>query len=115
MKYSYNYEIILKKHIINVIGQGYSICTTSYGKTYFIEKQDKNNKVWIDADIILGHFKIHNLEYHHENHSEEEHRIHYLLCDKWLMHMKYLGMYILGSLFYEYVPDAIVIIDPNDT
>ena len=46
-------------------------------------------------------------------HSEEEDRTHYLLCDKWLKHMKYLGMNILGCLFYEYIPDAVVIIDKN--
>ena len=83
------------------------------GKTFFINNQDENNKVWLDADIVLGHFKIHTLEYHDVPHSEEEDRTHYLLCDKWLKHMKYLGMNILGSLFYEYIPDAVVIIDKN--
>lgn len=67
---------------------------------------------WIDADRWAGSYGIHSQVWHTVAHSFDEKKIHYQNIDKYLELERY-SINIIGSLFWEIVPDAIVIIPIN--
>jgi hypothetical protein len=77
------------------------------GKSYFVARHPQ----YVDADEFFGDF----LGYHTEDwtwrpHSSDEERIHYQRCDFYLAALRAAGLWVVGSLFWDYVPDAIVIL-----
>ena len=75
------------------------------GKTHWVNKQ---GGWWQDADIRFS--DIHDSGWHSKKHTETEEENHYKLIDNELNRIKDTE-YIVGSLFWEHIPDAVVIID----
>ena len=80
--------------------------------TYIINQKPKDGKKdWIDTDDLFGkkgtnaHFNAVN-----KDPSSSAFKLNYLRCDYSLELCKSLGFRIIGALFWEYVPDAIVIL-----
>ena len=81
--------------------------------TYIINQKPKDGKKdWIDTDDLFGkkgtnaHFNAVN-----KNPSSSAFKLNYLRCDYSLELCKSLGFRIIGALFWQHVPDAIVILD----
>lgn len=80
------------------------------GKSWFVEHRGKGQ--WADVDEFLGvYLKFHTNEWLKEEHSKAEVEAHYRECDRYLSAMRDEGLWVVGALFWEYVPDAIVILD----
>ena len=77
------------------------------GKTHWI---NKHNGVWQDADKRFSY--MHGSEWNSKKHTEVEKEIHYKLIDYELNRIKE-NEYIIGSLFWKHIPDAVVILDEN--
>lgn len=77
------------------------------GKTTYVKGQSK----YCDLDDIAHEFNLHGEGYSQKPHTEEEERRHYTRIDGWLATLKELGFNVVGSLYENYVPDAIVILD----
>jgi hypothetical protein len=75
------------------------------GKTTFVKNQ-KGKKDWIDADDL---FKDLGVKWHQNEKNDVDFRLNYLRADYMLEQSKLLGYRVIGSLFYKYKPDAIVI------
>jgi hypothetical protein len=60
---------------------------------------------WVDADIDVG--------WHPTRHTEAEEIAHYKLIDRKHEDDSAAGLHIVGSLFRDFVPDAIVLINPT--
>lgn len=73
------------------------------GKSHYC----KTSKVWEDQDLLMA--RLHKESWHDTKHTEAEEKKHYQRIDKELEKMT-KRHYILGSLFWDYVPDAIVLI-----
>ena len=80
------------------------------GKSTFIQ----DNLLWKDQDILFNDLGIHSSSWHDTKHTYIEEETHYKTCDSVLEEYRNKGQFILGSLFWEYVPDAIVIIDEKE-
>ena len=80
------------------------------GKTHFVQQHMTE---WVDADVIFSELGIHTQDWHDKVHTEAEHAAHYKECDLALKVMEEVGLWVVGSLFWDYVPNAIVII-PED-
>tara|TARA_B100000809_G_C14811283_1_gene413933 strand:- start:88 stop:582 length:495 start_codon:yes stop_codon:yes gene_type:complete len=81
------------------------------GKTTFVKQHSQLG--YVDADDILGDLGVHKQSWNNTRHSKREEKQHYMLCDQYLATMKQLGVRVIGSLFWEYIPDAIVLIPKN--
>ena len=80
------------------------------GKSWFVKHRGQGQ--WADVDEFLGPFlKFHTEEWHNKKHTQAEVEAHYRECDNYLKAMKEEGCWVVGALFWEYVPDAIVILD----
>ena len=80
------------------------------GKTWFVEHD--GNGEWADVDAFLGgYLKFHTEEWLKEKHSKAELEAHYRECDRYLAAMRDEGLWVVGALFWVYVPNAIVILD----
>lgn len=77
------------------------------GKSVFVGK----NREWVDVDIIAGELSLHTERWAQQRHRKKAE--HYKTIDVWLQAMKNVGFHVLGSLYWDYVPDEIVII-PED-
>jgi len=79
------------------------------GKSYFVERHPE----FVDIDEFLGDgfLRFHTEDWTREQHTEDEERVHYEKCDVYLAAMREAGLWVVGSLFWDYLPDAIVIID----
>lgn len=73
------------------------------GKTTFVEK----HKSWSDVDDIAYDMGLHT-EHWEQRHSKRAE--HYKTIDEWLEIMKRVGFHVMGSLYWNYIPDAIVLI-----
>jgi len=73
------------------------------GKSYFC----KRSKLWEDQDILMQH--LHSATWNTRKHSTEEEERHYKRLDRELA-VATKTHYIMGSLFWDFVPDAIVVI-----
>ena len=80
------------------------------GKSWFVEHEGRG--LWADVDEFLGaYLKFHTEAWNTEKHAEAAEKNHYLECDKYLQALRDEGVWIVGSLFWEYVPDAIVVLN----
>lgn len=78
------------------------------GKTWFVAR----NPGWYDADILLGALGVHTLQWHAVPHTPAETEAHYRLCDAYTYELRARGLWFVSSLFWAFVPDVIVILDP---
>ena len=76
------------------------------GKSYFVNKQ--TDKDWIDSDIIMGKKSL-NVQWNNKSGSIDE-KLGYMRADYMLEQCKMYGYKIMGSLFWEYKADAMVIL-----
>ena len=94
----------IKRHNAVVHNKGCIVLgAPGIGKTTFAE----SHKEWIDADDIFGQLGIHTMK-KVDGKSEAALKKHYLECDKWLKLMRDAGLWIIGSLFWEFKADYIV-------
>lgn len=77
------------------------------GKSYFISKQTGTDKHWIDSDMIMGPKSL-NVQWNNKSGTVDE-ILGYLRADYMLTQCKMYGYRIMGSLFWEYKADAMVI------
>ena len=78
------------------------------GKTTFVLAHSTD---WVDADDIFSALGLHNEEWHTTQHTEQEEKQHYQACDRALKEMRSVGLWVIGSLFWEFHADAIVLIN----
>ena len=76
------------------------------GKTTFVQNQKGKKKDWIDSDDLLGDLGV---KWHQNEQNPNDFKLNYLRADYMLEQSKLLGYCVIGALFWEYVPDAIVI------
>ena len=82
------------------------------GKSWFVKHLGSN--AWVDVDEFLGgYLKFHTEDWHSKQRSELEIERHYKECDLYLEAMRRQGLWVVGSLFWEYVPDSIVILEES--
>ena len=82
------------------------------GKTTFIRKDE--NQIWksgekldwIDQDDLLHELGV---DWHFNSNNQEDFRLNYMRADYITEQSKQLGYWLIGSLFWEYKADAIVI------
>lgn len=74
------------------------------GKTTFIKSQKEKN--WVDTDDIMSKLDV---DWHYKEEIPEQMILNYRMVDFYLAQLKLQGFYILGSLFWEFTPDAIVL------
>lgn len=73
------------------------------GKTYY----STHSPLWEDQDVLMK--SLHDQTWHRATHTFEEEKAHYKQLDAKLA-VDTQKHHIVGSLFWEYVPDAIVIV-----
>ena len=82
------------------------------GKTTFIRKDEKQiwksrQKLdWIDQDDLLHELGV---DWHFNSNNQDDFRLNYMRADYITEQSKLLGYWLIGSLFWEYKADAIVI------
>jgi GTPase SAR1 family protein len=76
------------------------------GKTTFVKKQKE--KIWVDVDPLFSKLGV---KWHQNAKNPVDMRLNYLRADYMLEQTKALGFCVIGALFWEFVPDAIVIPD----
>lgn len=97
-----NFDREYKKH-----KKGYVILgPPGVGKTTFVKNQKGKKKDWIDSDDLLSSLGV---KWHQNEKNLMDLRLNYLRADYMLEQSKQLGYRIIGALFWEYIPDAIVI------
>jgi hypothetical protein len=73
-------------------------------KTTFVKNQTSKKKEWIDQDELF-----HDLGVNWKLDENNNFKLNYMRADYMSEQSKKLGYRIIGSLFWEYIPDAIVI------
>lgn len=82
------------------------------GKTTFVRKNEEDiiksgQKLdWIDQDDLLHELGV---DWHFNSNNQDDFRLNYLRADYITEQSKQLGYWLIGSLFWEYKADAIVI------
>ena len=82
------------------------------GKTTFVRKNEADiiksgQKLdWIDQDDLLHELGV---DWHFNSNNQDDFRLNYLRADYITEQSKQLGYWLIGSLFWEYKADAIVI------
>ena len=77
------------------------------GKSTFVRSHEQ----WVDVDEFLGRYlNFHTERWHSVRRTEKEIEEHYRECDRYLDAMRNAGLWVVGSLFWDYIPDSIVII-----
>ena len=82
------------------------------GKMTFIRKDEKHiwksgQKLdWIDQDDLLHELGV---DWHFNSNNQDDFRLNYMRADYITEQSKQLGYWLIGSLFWEYKADAIVI------
>lgn len=79
------------------------------GKTTFIRNQTIQD--WTDTDDLFYDL---NLNWHLNEMNKNDFKLNYLRADYLLEQSKLLGLRLIGSLYYNYIPDAIVILDEKN-
>lgn len=78
------------------------------GKSYWV----RNHPIWTDADEWAAAQGLHTAEWHASRHTEQQTIEHYRRIDAELEKLP-RNTYLIGSLYWDFVPDAIVLIDPR--
>lgn len=73
------------------------------GKTYY----STHSPLWEDQDVLMK--SLHDRTWHQSSHTPAEEKAHYEQLDAKLA-VDTQKHYIVGSLFWEFVPDAIVVV-----
>ena len=79
------------------------------GKTYYIRNQLKNNNgkyEWVDMDDIFNNL---GLMWHQNESNKTDFILNYKRADYLIEQTIHQGFNLIGALYYEYIPDAIVI------
>lgn len=76
------------------------------GKTTFVNNQEGKKKDWVDSDNLLCSLGV---KWHQNENNPIDFKLNYLRADYALEQSKLLGYRIIGSLFWEYKADAVVI------
>ena len=101
------YKNYIKKFKYKKHKKGYVILgPPGIGKTTFVQNQKTKN--WIDQDDLFNDLGV---EWHYNEKNENDFKLNYLRCDYMSEQSKILGFRIIGALFWDYLPDAIVIPD----
>ena len=96
------YNKYYKKH-----KKGYVILgPPGIGKSTFVRNQVGKKKDWIDQDDLFNELGV---KWDLNKSNDIEAKLNYLRADYMSEQSKLLGYRIIGSLFWEYIPDAIVI------
>ena len=82
------------------------------GKTTWINNNKNKNIIFEDADIVFK--DLHDETFEQIPKTDKLREIHYRVIDIQLLKLKNNGRHIIGSLFWDIIPDAIVIIDTNE-
>ena len=80
------------------------------GKTTFIKKQTGKKKDWIDQDDLFCDLGV---KWCKNKNNQKDFKLNYLRADYMSEQSKNLGYRIIGALYWNYIPDAIVIITPS--
>ena len=99
-------------HIYNKYSKKYNTHKTGYvilappasGKTTYVKNQKLKN--WIDSDDLFSDLGV---KHKQNNSNPTDFMLNYLRADYMLEQTKQNGFRIMSSLFYNYIPDAIVI------
>ena len=103
-----NYDKKYKRHNKGLVILG----PPGLGKTTFVRKNEdiiwKNGGKldWIDQDDLLHELGV---DWHFNSSNKDDFRLNYLRADYITEQSKQLGFWLIGSLFWEYKADAIVI------
>ena len=101
------YDDYINKYKYKKHKKGYVILgPPGIGKTFYVENQKTKN--WIDQDDLFNDLGV---QWHHNKKNENDFKLNYLRCDYMNEQTKLLGFRIIGALFWDYLPDAIVIPD----
>ena len=77
------------------------------GKSHFVKHQRGHR--WVDEDEFLGaYLKFHTEDWNPRAGSDG--RAHYEECDHYLKAMRDEGLDVVGALFWDFVPDAVVLL-----
>jgi len=68
------------------------------------------NPRWSDADEWAASLGLHTAKWHASSHTEKQTMAHYRRIDAELEKLP-ADMFMIGSLYWDFVPDAIVLID----
>lgn len=97
------YDDLEKKYVVKK--KGYTILgPPCSGKSYFVKNQSK--KIWVDSDYLFSKLGV---KWHLNETNPTEKRLNYLRADYMLEQTKALGFCVIGCLFWEHIPDAIII------
>tara|TARA_Y200000002_G_C22668965_1_gene659148 strand:+ start:1169 stop:1696 length:528 start_codon:yes stop_codon:yes gene_type:complete len=100
-----NTKINELKEEYNTFSYGKIILAPScIGKSTFLKSQSEKN--WVDTDVIMSQL---GLDWHYNEEDDKQMILNYRIADFYLAQLKLQGFQILGSLFWEFTPDAIVI------
>ena len=77
------------------------------GKTTFVNNQKGEKHNWIDQDTLYEEL---NVQWHYNEDNSRNYILNNMRADYITEQSKLLGYKLIGSLFWQYVPDAIVII-----
>ena len=99
------YDNYINKYKYKKHKKGYVILgPPGIGKTTFVKNQKTKN--WIDQDDLFNDLGI---DWHFNEKNENDFKLNYLRCDYMSEQTKSFGFRIIGSLFWDYSPDAIII------
>lgn len=99
------FDELKKKYIVHNKGK-IILGPSCIGKTTFIKSQVGKKKHWIDTDVIMSKL---DLNWHFNESDPNQEELNYRICDFYLAQLKLQGFWILGSLFWDYKPDAIIL------
>jgi hypothetical protein len=85
------------------------------GKTSWLRSPQNVKRKWLDADDLCFKYALHDRTFHQcTDHTFEDIIAHYKKIDGALSDWKQRGWCVLGSLFWEYRPDRIILINEQE-
>lgn len=80
------------------------------GKTTYCNRQPlvKGKKAWVDSDKLFGSLGV---KWHQNEKNPVDFKLNYMRADYMMEQSRALGFRVIGALFYNFIPDAIVIPD----
>lgn len=77
------------------------------GKSWFVQ----HHEGWYDADELMAELGLRSPDWHTERPDLDDHQSHYERCDQETKRLRDSGRRIVSSLFWDVIPDAIVLLD----